>query len=90
MIYHYRNPKTGEILEKILPISEDPTKPIVMDDGSVWEYVPWYLLEKGRIGIIDKNAEVWEKDADYVKKMNPKFVRRRDGVREKYDPTRHR
>jgi 23S rRNA maturation-related 3'-5' exoribonuclease YhaM len=38
---------------------------------------------------VDKNAEVWEKDPSYVKKLNPKYVRRRDGVKERYDPTRH-
>lgn len=90
MIFHYRHPRTGEIIKRSLPISSNQKKPIILENGAVCEYVPWYIIEKGSIGIVDKNAEVWEKDPDYVRKLNPKFVRRRDGIKEKFDPTKHR
>ena len=95
-IYHYKHPETGEIHED-LRASDNCKDPLVLDDGTECEFVPWYLLPEEREGVrkhskglVDKNCEVWEKDPDYVKKAAPKYVRRRDGVREKYDPTRHR
>jgi hypothetical protein len=89
MIFYYKHPKTGKIVERNLPITENQEESIILEDGTICKYVPWYVIEKGKIGIIDKNAEVWEKDPDYVRKLNPKFVRRRDGVREKFDPNKH-
>jgi hypothetical protein len=69
------------------------TRPYIAPDGEKCElledYVPPAKDTKNQIGIINKNAEVFEKDADYVKKCNPKYIKFRDGHREKYDPTRH-
>ena len=37
----------------------------------------------------EKNKEVFEADRDYVRKCKPKYVKFRDGHREKYNETRH-
>jgi hypothetical protein len=87
--YQYKHPKTGKIFECIRTFSERD-KPLISDDGEKCEFVPWYLTDiKFQMGIINRNAEVWEKDSDYVKKVHPKYVKYRDGHREKFDPTRH-
>ena len=90
MVFHYRHPKSGKIIERDLPITADHEKPLILEDGTACAYVPWYIVQKGSIGIVDKNAEVWEKDPTYVRHLNPKYVRRRDGIRERYDPSKHR
>ena len=61
----------------------------MLEDGTECPHVTWWGVSKGSIGIVDKNAEVWEKDPAYVKSLKPKYVRRQDGVRERYDPNRH-
>ncbi len=35
------------------------------------------------------DREVFQKDPDYVKKLRPKYVKFRDGHRERYDPQKH-
>ncbi|MFW6015246.1 MAG: hypothetical protein ACOCRK_02265 [bacterium] len=85
-IYSYKNPKTNKVFDKIRSIN-DRDKPIILDDGTKCHRV---FSPNYQIGIIDNNAEVFEKDPDYVKKMNPKYVKFKDGHKEKYDPTKHR
>ena len=92
--YYYEHPET----KKIFPIDEksihDSGKPHILEDGTECKFVPWYLVDdavkESDMGVVDKNAEPWQKDPAYVKKLAPKYVRRRDGVKERYDPTRHR
>jgi hypothetical protein len=89
-IYQYKGKINGKIYEISRSISERE-KEYIAEDEEVCEFIPWYLVEKikSNLGIIDKNAEAWEKDAEYVKKCAPKYVKYRDGHREKFDPTRH-
>lgn len=83
-IYVFQHPKTGEQFDEIRSYA-DIDRPFIAPDGAICERVRY----PSTVGIVNKNAEVWEKDSDYVKKCKPKWVRRRDGVRERYDPTRH-
>lgn len=90
--YYYKHPGTGEIFSD-QRMDGFETKPYISSDGEKCELIPDYeppLKESKKIlGIIDKNAEVFQKDPSYVKKMNPKFVKFKDGHRERYDPNRH-
>jgi hypothetical protein len=86
--YCYRHTETGEIFEDIRPVSRQH-EPFILEDGTECPYINWWEVSKGKIGIVNKNAEVWEKDPAYVKSVNPKYVRRQDGVRERFDPNRH-
>lgn len=36
-----------------------------------------------------KDRETFEADPDYVKRVNPKYIKFNDGHRERYDPTKH-
>lgn len=86
-IYEYIHPKTGEIFEKLRPI-KDRNKPYVLEDGTKCKR----LAISGSVGYFGKSAkekESFELDRDYVKKCNPKYIRFRDGHRERYDPTKH-
>jgi len=83
-IYSYQHPKTKEVFE-ILRKIKDRDKPYVLEDGTKCKRI----FGNVNIGVIDKNAEVFEKDPDFVKKCKPKYVKYLDGHREKYDPTRH-
>lgn len=85
-IYVYKNPKTGEIFEKLRKMSESHL-PFIDEDGTECERI--MFPQGSTFGNINKNKEVWEVDPSYVKKIKPKYVRRRDGIREKYDPTKH-
>lgn len=87
--YKYQHPETGKIYKSFRD-SEKKDEPYVSDDGVKCPR----LLDPGegnnfQLGIIDKNAEVFQKDPDYVKKCSPKYVKFNDGHREKYDPTKH-
>jgi len=90
--YYYKHPKTGKIFSD-QRMSGYETKPYVASDGIeckfMKNYIPPSKKMKNRIGIIDKNAEVFQKDSDYCKKVAPKYVQFRDGHKEKYDPTKH-
>jgi len=90
--YYYKHPETDKIYsEQRMDGFED--KPYVAPDGVVCErlidYTPPSKEHKSTFGIIDKNAECFEKDAQFVKKCRPKRIRFRDGHVEKYDPTKH-
>lgn len=90
--FYYKHPKTGKIYsdQRMKGYEE---KPYIASDGVECKYLPNYSppLKKSKksFGIIDKNAEVFQKDPEYVKKVNPKYIRFRDGHRERYDPNRH-
>jgi len=86
-IYSYKNPKNGEIFDVIRDF-KDYNSNYILEDGTVCERV--FNPPKNTVRIVDKNAEVFEKDPEYVRKMKPKYVRYKDGHREKYDPTKHR
>lgn len=82
-IYEYEHPETGEIFEDIRKFA-DSDKPFISPDGveckrvEVSSFTGW----KG-------DREVFEMDPGYVKKCKPKYVKFRDGHRERFDPTKH-
>jgi len=83
-IYEYEHPETGEIFDDIRP-AKDRAKPFIAPDGVACpkrdvpsKFAGW----KG-------NREVFEADRDLVKKTKPKYVKFKDGHRERYDPTKH-
>jgi len=86
-LYEYRHPKTGEIFEDIRSFSQSD-EPYIADDGTKCEKVPIWDGQC-RMGLVNNNAEVWQKDPDYVKRMKPKYLRTREGHRIRYDPTKH-
>ena len=90
--FYYKHPKTGKIYsdQRMMGFENVPYK---ASDGVECEllkdYSPPVKAKNPGLCIIDKNAEVFEKDAAYVKECNPKYVKYRDGHREKYDSTKH-
>lgn len=86
-IYVYRHPRTGEEFEEIRSYSKADT-PFIAPDGVKCPRVTFPKSSSGGC-VVDKNAEGWEKDPGYYKKLNPKFVRYQDGHRERYNPTKH-
>lgn len=87
-IYCYRNPKDDSII-KVIRLFSESDKPYILDDGTECVRDREYELNSQSLGIVDKNGECFERYPDYVKSAKPKFVKFRDGHREKYDPTRH-
>ena len=89
-IYTYKNPKTGECFDEVRSF-KDSEKPFVLEDGTKCERVlfPGHNKKSPAIAIIDNNREVFKADPDLVKKSNPKYIRFKDGHRERYDPTKH-
>ncbi|MCK5762538.1 MAG: hypothetical protein KAH05_00310 [Clostridiales bacterium] len=90
--FYYKHPKTGKIYSD-QRMSGFEEVPYMASDGVKCELLKDYCPDtedsKNQIGIINKNAEVFQKDSAFVKKCKPKYVKFRDGHREKYDPTRH-
>jgi hypothetical protein len=83
-IYQFKHPETGEIFEDLRSF-KDIDKPYVAEDGVKCERVQ--VPQTLRCWRNDR--EVFEADPDYAKKIKPKYVRFRDGHRERYDPTKH-
>ena len=83
-IYEYIHPKTGEVFEDIRPYKK-ADMPFVAPDGVKCKRVAISSSFCGWKG----NKEVFEMDRDYVKKMKPKYIRFKDGHRERYDPRKH-
>jgi predicted nucleic acid-binding Zn ribbon protein len=81
-IYEFEHPETGEIFEEMRKM-KDADKPFVAPDGTVCKRIVSNFMGKKA-----KN-EVFEEDGAYVKSCRPKYVKFRDGHRERYDPTRH-
>lgn len=83
-IYLFKHPLTNEIFESRRSFSQID-EPYMAPDGTVCPRIQVFTVSKA----INKNREVFQVDPDYVKKCNPKYVRFRDGHRERYDPTKH-
>ena len=83
-IYEFEHPETGEIFEEIRSF-KDIDKPFIAPDG----------IECKRRTVPSKftgwraDREVFEQDPDYAKRLKPKYIKFRDGHRERYDPTKH-
>ncbi len=79
-IYEFQHPETGEIFDDLRPY-KDADKPFIAPDG----------VECPRIlsscAIIDGNKDV--ADYDEVLKSKPKYLRFKDGHRERFDATKH-
>ena len=86
-IYQYEHPETGEIFEEIRLISNRDKK-YKAPDGII---CPRLKIPKnmGYCGRSEKEREVFELDPDYARRVKPKYVKFRDGHRERYDPGRH-
>lgn len=90
-IYQYEHPDTGEIFE-ILKSIKDRDKPHMSDDGKKCKRVLFPTAtggKKGRASRAGMKLECFEADPRYTKDIKPKYVRFRDGHRERYDPTKH-
>ena len=83
-IYQFIHPETKEIFEEIRSF-KNIDKLFIALDGVKCERI----VIPTRLTIINKNAEVFEKDPAFVKKCKPKYVKFKDGHKEKYDPTKH-
>jgi len=90
--YYYKHPDTGKIYSE-QRMKGFENKPYVSPDGKkceiIKDYIPFRKNRKSILGIIDKNAEVFEKDPKYVRECNPKYIRLRNGRRVRYDPNKH-
>ena len=93
--YWYKHPTTSEMIpdQRIAGYEERP----LMVKGVRCELDRDYkppVKEHKPLGVIrvykDGQREVWEADPQYVKKMNPKFVKYQDGHSERYDSSKHR
>ena len=86
-LYEYFHPETGEIFEVLRPI-KDRKKKHEAPDGVMCDpvEVPGSM---GYCGASENSREGFQMDPELYKKRNPKFVRYRDGHRERYDPTKH-
>jgi len=83
-IYEYEHPETGEVFDDIRPV-KDRNKPFIAPDGIKCPKRDIPSAFTGWKG----NREVFEMDPGYVKHSKPKYVKFRDGHREKFDPTKH-
>ncbi len=81
-LYCYKNPKNNKIIEVIRPMSQS-SEPLILDDGTICprdinaEHLPNKKQHRGKN---HKEAEIWDVDADYLKKANPKTVKTRNGT----------
>lgn len=92
-IYLFKHPKTGKIFEDIRSF-KDFDKPFISPDGETCDrIIPGTEVNarkrKGRASRAGMKLEVFQADPQYVRRNHPKYVRFRDGHREKYDPTKH-
>lgn len=92
--FWYKHPETGEMFsdQRMVGYEEKP----LLKQGVKCELDPGYIppeKEHKSLGMIriykDGQRECWEADPQYVKKMNPKYVRLQNGSQERYDPTKH-
>lgn len=82
--YEFEHPETGEIFEEIRRFDESD-KPFIAPDG-----VSCSRIMSRNITIIDKEQEVFEMDEEYTKISNPKYVKFKDGHKERYDSSKHK
>ncbi len=85
-IYEYQHPETGEIFEEFRLI-KNRNKVFIAPDGVKCKRI--MSSQMGYCGLAEKEREVFQLDSNYAKKMNPKYVKFRDGHRERYDPNKH-
>ena len=83
-MYEYIHPDTGKIYE-VIRSYKDKHKKFLAPDGKKCKVKEIPSRVSGWKG----DKEVFEADSDYVKKCNPKYVKFKDGHRERYDPTKH-
>jgi len=86
-IYKFKHPKTCEIFSDFRNV-ENADDEFKAPDGIVCEPHGLHMIKK-KSGVVVNGKEGFEKHPDYYKEMNPKFVKYRDGHKERYDPTRH-
>ena len=86
-IYEYFNPETDEIIEVLLPIA-DRNKDYITEDGVHCKRIE-VPSDMGYMGRIEGEREVFEVDREAVKNAKPKYIKFRDGHRERYDPSKH-
>ena len=90
--FWYKHPETGEMHsdQRMMGYEKRPliVKGVKCDLVKGYE-PPTGKKVKMRVAIIDKNAEVFERDADFVRKVNPKYVKFQDGHKERYNPNKH-
>jgi len=83
-MYEYEHPETGEIFDVIRSV-KDRNKKYRAKDGVLCKRLEVPTKFSGWKG----NKEVFEADSDYCKKMSPKYVKFKDGHRERYDSAKH-
>ncbi|MFW6172284.1 MAG: hypothetical protein ACOC5T_00870 [Elusimicrobiota bacterium] len=90
-IYEYQHPETKEIFSELRTVSRR-NEPFTAPDGTECERIH-FSASKTPDGVRASRAgmklESFQVDPLYTKKCNPKYVRFRDGHRERYDPTKH-
>lgn len=84
-IYIYLDKKTGKYYEELRKVA-DIDKKFTSPDGNVCERV---ISAPSYTGKSDKEKEVFEIYGEEVKRKKPKFIKFRDGHRERYDPSKH-
>jgi len=82
-IYTYENTDTKKRFDILRPV-RDRDKQYKDSDGTVCKRV----IDGAPAGW-RTDREGFEIDSDFYKESNPKYVRYRDGHRERYDSTRH-
>lgn len=81
--YQFQHPETGEIFEEFR-LMADYDLPFYAPDGEECQ-----RLISAPTTIIDKNQEVFQMDEDYTRLTNPKYIKYKDGHKEKYNPSKH-
>ena len=92
-IYIYKHPETDEVFEVLRSMSQSE-KQYEAPDGVMCDRIfhnPNFNKDKDwmRTSRAGEKLEIFQHDPSYVKKMRPKYVKFRDGHRERYDPTKH-
>jgi len=90
--FWYKHPETGEMIsdQRMVGFEEKPLIQNGVKCELVRDYIPPKVKTKDlKTVIIDKNAEVFERDPDYVRRCNPKYVQFQDGHKERYNPNKH-
>jgi len=82
-LYQFKHPETDEIFEEFRPISKRD-EPFIAPDGVKCER----LIVPSSVSVKDNSKEVWDYN-DFRGKSMPKYVRYRDGHREKYNQYKH-
>jgi len=83
-IYQFKHPETEEIFEEMRSF-KDMKKTFIAPDGVKCERIKVPKSVKGW----RSDREAFEADPHFVKQTNPKYIKFKDGHREKYDPTKH-